>query len=307
MLGKFAIVGANGFVGRHLLDQGVRRGAQVVGVVRSEKGAELAEGLGGRAVRVANLGREATERLVGEFTGCEGLVYTASVAAGSPPADRTDPAGLEHVLESARAAGVPRVVFLSGLGIAHFGMNPHCTNPYFLAKMAGEVALFRSGLAATVLRPSYIFGPGDHLLTPLLARMASDSTIEMPGDGAYRLQPISVHDAARAVLGALQEQNGATRVVDLVGPEIIAYRELLARISAKLNRPLEVRQRAVDEAMAEARASGYFGMRPHELDCLLCDEVSDVAPVEGLVGGALDSLDSMIAQTAAAHVPSGDH
>ena len=126
----------------------------------------MVQGLGGEPFRVKDLEKESTEPLVQALAKCAGLVYTASVSAGSHASDRTDPAGLVNVLNACREASVRRFVFLSGLGIAHYGMNPHCTNPYFLAKMAGEVALFRSGLAVTVFRPSYIFGAGDEFLSP---------------------------------------------------------------------------------------------------------------------------------------------
>jgi NADH dehydrogenase len=228
--------------------------------------------------------------------GCDGLVYTASVSTGPNATDRTEPEGLANIAAACQAASVSRLVFFSGLGLAHYGMNPHCTNPYFLAKMAGEVALFRSPLAITVFRPSYIFGAGDEFLTPLIRRVASSATIEVPGDGLYRLQPVSVRDTSRAVASALAQSETDPRVVDLVGPEILSYRALTERVAAILGRSIEVTERPVAEALAQARRSGYFGLRPHDLACLLCDEVSDSGPIESLVGQPLESVGSMIAQ-----------
>ena len=255
---------------------------------------------GGVPFRVQDLQESRTRSLVPALEGCAGLVYTASVSAAAGATDRTDPSGLVNVLSACRAAGVPRFVFLSGLGIAHYGMNPHCTNPYFLAKMAGEVALFRSALGVAVFRPSYIFGAFDEFLSPLIRRMARESTIEIPGNGDYRLQPISVVDASRAILGAIDDQElSSPRVVDLVGPEILSYRALVSRIASVMGRRVEIRERPVEEAEAQARATGYFGLRPHDLDCLLCDEVSDPAPVAALVGAPMETLDHMVERTIA--------
>lgn len=238
--------------------------------------------------------------LAGRLEGCEGLVYTASVAVGPRSEDRTDPQGLRNVLEASRISGVGRVVFFSGLGVARYGMNPYSTNSYFLAKMAGETALFRSGLAATVLRPSYIFGWGDDFLTPLLKRMLQSPVVEVPGDGQYRLQPISVKDTARVILGVLESKSPSAQVVDLVGPEALTFRALIARVAAAMGRVVEVQPRALDEAMDQARATDYFGLRAHELACLLCDEVSDSSQAATLAGGSLEGLDSMIEGTLAA-------
>lgn len=233
--------------------------------------------------------------LVPALAGCDGLVYTASVSTGTS-ADRTNPAGLVNVMAASAEQGVKRLVFLSGLGIAHYGMNVHCTNPYFLGKMAGEVELFRSGLGATVFRPSYILGAGDEFLTPLMARMARESVIEIPGDGSYRLQPVSARDAARAILGALERDDPAPRVVDLVGPEVVSYRALVGRVASIMGRTVEITERPIDQVLVQARESNYFGMSATDLACLLCDEVSDARATEDLAGGTLETLDAMIAR-----------
>lgn len=300
MLGKIAIVGANGFVGRNLLGLLAPKGVDVVGVVRSDAGAEIVQRLGGTPHRVTDLERAATDRLVPALAKCDGLVYTASVSASTRNPDRTNPQGLLNILAACREAGVPRLVFFSGLGIAHYGMNPHCTNPYFLAKMAGEVALFRSDLAVTVFRPSYIVGAGDEFLTPLIGRITAGSALEIPGDGQYRLQPVSVGDTARAIVGALDQDKTSPRVVDLVGPEILSYRALIGRVASVAGHAVEIRERPLPEALARARESGYLGLTPNDLACLLCDEVSDPAAVESLVGEKLESVDAVIAGILAA-------
>lgn len=297
MLRKIAIVGANGFVGRHLLEIVVPQGVDVVGVVRSEAGASTVRSFGGKPFQVKDLQAEATAALAPVLAGCEALVYTASVSAVSGAFDRTQPSGLRNVLEACRVAGIPRVIFFSGLGIAHYGKNQHCTNPYFLAKMAGELELFRSEFAVTVFRPSYVFGAGDEFLSPLIGRLAAESQIEIPGDGEYRLQPVSVRDTARAIMGAIEGAAASPRVVDLVGPEIVSYRALVLRIAAAMNRAVTIRERPVEEALTQAGHSGYFGLRPHDLACLLCDEISDPAPVEALVGARLEEPDEVIHQT----------
>ena len=297
MLRKIAIVGANGFVGRHLTELLARQSVEVVGVVRSAGGGEVVRRLGGRPVQVVDLEMAAVRRLVPALSGCDGLVYTASVTVGSRNSDRTDPSGLRHVLNACREAGIPKFLFFSGLGIAHYGIKPHCTNPYFLAKMAGEVELFRSGVPTTIFRPAHIVGESDDFLSPLIARMCEGPVIEIPGDGQYRLQPIAVRDAAFAIQGALDSEWTVPRVVDLVGPEILSYRGLIGRIASITGQAAEVRERPVDEAIALAHESGYFGLRPHDLACLLCDEVSDPSVVQTLVAGKLESVDAMILKT----------
>ena len=299
MLRKIAIIGANGLVGRNVLKLAVSRRIEVVGVVRSERGSDLVRTLGGVPVRVTDLEEAHTRALIPSLQGCDGLIYTASVTTGAAVVDRTDPGGLLNVVGACREAGVSRVLFYSGLGIAHYGMTRHCTSAYFLGKMAGEAALFRSGLSVVVFRPSYVFGYGDEFLTPLLSRMGEGKSVEIPGDGSYRLQPVSVEDAARASLATLERTGISPRVIDLVGPEIVSYRALISRASTLTGKPVEIKERPIDEAIAIARTAGYFGLSSTDLDCLLCDEVGDPGPVAALVGAPLETIDVVIERTLA--------
>ena len=101
------------------------------------------------------------------------------------------------------------------------------------------------------------------------------------------MQPIAVADAARAVLAAVERPADAfPSVFDLVGPEAVSYAALLerlARVARALGRraDLRVREVPIDEADRRARAGGYQGMLPDELDCLLCDEVVRPGPARG--------------------------
>ena len=294
---RIGIIGANGFVGRHVALEARVRGVEVIGVVRSEEAARVVARFGAAPVLLQSLEPETVPALAEAFAGCGAVVYTASVAARVGAADRTDPQGLLNVITAAEAAGVGRILFFSGLGVSRYGLSEHCTNPYFLAKLSGEVALFRSGLAGVVFRPSYIFGaPGEQFLGPLMRRMLTDPEIEIPGAGSYRMQPISVQDTARAVLSAIDSSDQRLTVFDLVGPDVVSYRSLIERAFAGLGKSLPIRERPLAEALLAAKTSSYFGLRSHDLACLLCDEVSDSRPIVTLIGQPLETLETMVSR-----------
>jgi NADH dehydrogenase len=296
---RVAVTGANGFVGRHLTRHASALGWDVVGVVRSEGAARAVSEAGGRAVV---LGARDPLAFARALEGCRAVVHLAQIGSERSDAtyDAVNVAGTERVIEAARAAGVERLVYFSGLGVARYGLAPRCTNPYFLSKLAAEVALFRSGRDAVVFRPSYIVGPGDAFVPTLLEAMARGE-VERPGDGSYRLQPVAVTDAAALVVAAIDHPDRAgPRVFDLVGPEPLAYRHFLDRLAAvarAYGKPADYRVREVpiEEADRQARKGGYQGMHEDALDCLLCDEVSDPAPLVAFVGRALTPLDEALA------------
>jgi NADH dehydrogenase len=297
---RIAVTGANGFVGRHVVRQAAAAGFEVAGVVRSDAAARIVREAGGQPVEL--VGRD-PEALVRALDGCAAVVHLAQVGAerGGQTYEAVNVGFTERVLEDARHAGVGRVVFFSGLGVARYGMSPRCTNPYFLSKLAAETALFRSGLEGVVFRPSFVVGPGDAFV-PMVLRALAGGEIERPGDGSYRMQPIAVHDAAACVLAAVDRPSGAfPTVFDLVGPEPVSYAHLAERLSGvarELGRPgaLRWREVAIEEADRRALSGGFHGMGPDELDCLLCDEVSDPAPLVALLGRPLVGLDDALAE-----------
>jgi NADH dehydrogenase len=294
-----AVTGASGFVGRALVRHAAALGWEVVGLARSSEGSAKVAAAGGRPVQVRGLNAGSLARA---FAGAEAVAHLAQIGAerGGSTYEAVNVRGTHNVVNAAREAGVPRVVLFSGLGAARYGMTRRCTNPYFLSKLAAELELFRSDRKAVVFRPSYIVGPGDGLLSALLPEVRAGE-VERPGDGAYRLQPIAVKDAVEAVTAGVEAPLPAgSLVVDLVGPEALshdAFIDRLARVARVRGHAAGVRVRSVpvEEAERQAAAGGYRGMLPDELDCLLCDEVSDPRPLEALLGRPLTPLDAALA------------
>jgi NADH dehydrogenase len=298
---RLAVTGANGFVGRHVVRVARERGWDVLGVVRSEAAAAEVERAGGKPVVIASL--EAAT-LAPTFSSAPVVVHLAQIGAETANAsyENVNVGGTRRVVEAAAAAGARRIVFFSGLGVARYGMAPRTTNRYFLSKLAAEMALFRAPLAVSVFRPSYVVGPGDGLVRSLLSAMAA-GRVERPGDGRYRMQPIAVADAAAAVIAAAEvaptDDWRRHRVYDLVGPEPVAFDDFVARLAGRARaagRPAEyaVESVPVGEADRQAREGGYRGMAADELDCLLCDEVGDPAPLAALLRRPLLPLDAAL-------------
>jgi NADH dehydrogenase len=296
---RLALTGANGFVGRHVVRHVTKNGDEALGLVRSEAAAEIVGRAGGRPVRLDELNADSLARV---FEGCEAVVHLAQIGAerGSQTYEAINVGLTERVVEGCQRAGVERLVFFSGLGVARYGMTRRCTNRYFLSKLSAENVLLGSDRDVVIFRPSYVVGPGDAFVPAVLAAMEAGE-VERPGDGTYRMQPIAVADAAALVLAAARRPRGGfPAVFDLVGPEPLSFAALLDRLAAvarAAGRPstFTVKEIPIAEADRLARDGGYQGMLPDELDCLLCDEVADPSPLVDLAGRPLTSLDAALA------------
>jgi len=292
------VTGASGFIGRHLILRAGVEGIDVEGVVRSEKGVQSVVRVGGRPARVQALEPEA---LLPVFKGKDAVVHLAQIGAerGGQTYRSVNVEGTRAVVEAARRAGVPRLVYLSGLGVARYGQSIRCTNPYFLSKLVAETALYVSGLEVTVFRPSYVVGAGDGFVSRLASDIAKGQ-VELPGHGSQKMQPVAVLDAAEAVFAAVRRKTPWPVALDLVGPESIACFALVERLAGELRRAgrpslYSLSSIAEKEADRRAESGGYGGMLPDELDCMLCGEVADPRPLEALLGRFLTPLDAALA------------
>jgi hypothetical protein len=75
-------------------------------------------------------------------------------------------------------------------------------------------------------------------------------------------------------------------------------RTAAAARAAGLPADFRVREVSVEEADRAAATGGFRGMGPDDVDILLCDEVSDPAPLVRLLGRPLTPLDEAIAAAA---------
>jgi len=286
------VTGANGFVGRHLVRTASRSGFEVVGVVRSEAGVRTVAEAGGTPARSPRLEAASLESC---FAGAQAVVHLAQIGReqGGETFEAVNVGGTREVVAAVGGANVRRLVFLSGLGVASYGLRRRTTNRYFLSKLAAEVAVYGGGGEALILRPSYVIGPGDGLSRWLLASMAAGE-VARPGDGHYRLQPVALDDVSAAVLALLRRPSPAIeapihRAWDLVGPEALSFDAFIRRFGALARDKgrageFRVTEVPVPECEREARAGGFHGMGPEDLDCLLCDEIADAGPIRELLG-----------------------
>jgi NADH dehydrogenase len=126
------------------------------------------------------------------------------------------------LFRAARAAGVERVVHVSV-------SNPSEDSPlpYFRGKARCERALAESGLEHAIVRPTLVFGPRDILVSNIAWILRRFPLFVVPGDGRYRLQPVSAGDVAEIAVTA-------EGTVDAAGTEIYTFDELVRAIGAAI-------------------------------------------------------------------------
>lgn len=139
------------------------------------------------------------------------------------------------------------------------------------------------GVAATVLRPTLVYGAGrDATLSALAALAARMGVFALPANADGLRQPVHVQDLADAVLQVLQHPASAGQAYALGGGEVLGYTEMVRRVLATLQprpRLLRVPAPLFRAALALAHAAGRLrGMNAAALARLREPLVFDIEP-----------------------------
>jgi divinyl chlorophyllide a 8-vinyl-reductase len=245
---RVLVLGATGTIGRATVRALVRRGHEVVCVVRPRAGAAASA-----AARAANAASAPVSEHLAALTGA--TVRTAEVtdptslardgfrgerfdALLSCLASRTgvpadawaiDHQAHLHALAEAKRAGVGHMVLLSALCV----QKPRLAFQH--AKLALEQALVDSGLTYSIVRPTAFFKS----LSGQVERVKRGKPFLVFGDGTLTAcKPISDDDLGDYLAGCLDDPSRRDRVLPIGGPgEAITPRQQGERLFALLGRP----------------------------------------------------------------------
>ncbi len=178
------------------------------------------------------------------------------------------------LMQAAKAAGVRRIIHIS---ITNPSVDS--TLPYFSGKAANEQAVVNSGIGFTILRPTLIFGKEDILINNIAWILRRFPFFVQIGAGGYKLQPVYVEDLAQIACQSVY--NNENSVIDVAGPEIYPFDELVGLVGKKISHSRPILHIPASMALQAARLLSLFIG-----DVLLTKE-----EVQGLMAGLLVSSD----------------
>ena len=281
---RVMVTGGTGTVGSQVAQRLIARGDDVAVLTRS---AEKPVPQGVQAV-VGNLGDAATVRKA--FEGYDALFLLAVVS----PAETQE--GLLG-FNGARDCGVRRIVYLS---VQNAEEAPHL--PHFGGKLPIELALAKSGLEYTVLRPNNFFQNDYWYKDAMLQYGVYPQPI-----GGTGLSRVDVRDIADAAVAALTSDDHSGETYDLVGPDAwtgestaAAWGEALGREVRYAGDDLDAWEQQNLRYLPPAAAYEFRMMYQffQERGLKATDEA--LARVERLIGRPPRRFEDFVAETAAA-------
>jgi uncharacterized protein YbjT (DUF2867 family) len=229
---RVLVTGGTGFVGTHVVNALARRGHAVCVLARDLSSVRNRYN---RPVESSSGNVLDPVSLAGAAQGRDAIVHLVGIISekGDQTFDRMHREAVENVVAAAKAAGVRRLLHMSAMGASE-----DSPSEYGRTKMAGERVARDSGLDATIVRPSIIFGPGDGFVS-LLASIVRYNPLFIPviGPGTTRFMPVSVYDVARVFAEALEKPGTVGKGYDVGGPATLTFNEISREIAAALGKP----------------------------------------------------------------------
>ena len=220
------VFGGSGFIGSHLVARLAEEGMRVIVPTRRYESAKHliflprvevveADMYDDAALRRLTAGMDAAINLVGLLHSRRGTPY-------GPEFKRAHVELPRRIVAACAASGVKRYLHMSALGADTNGPSM-----YQRSKADGELAArAEESVAATIFRPSVVFGPGDKFLN-VFARMQRWLPVVPLAGAGTNFQPVYVCDVAEAFARALQNPKTRHQVYELGGPLIYTLADLV--------------------------------------------------------------------------------
>jgi uncharacterized protein YbjT (DUF2867 family) len=292
------IVGAGGFVGRHIAGRLAAEGVRVTAAGRDPL--RLRRRLPGAKVVGCDLARDDVADWVDRLGGIDAVVNCAGILAAGGDYARVHDHGAAALFDAARLAGVGRVIQISALGA-----DPGATTAYHRSKRAADDHLAAIGGDGTamgwaVLRPSLVLGRGGASMA-LFAALAALPAMPRLGAGRWRIQPIHIDDLAEAVVRLVRQSGPLAMRIDMVGPVPLTTDELTHVLRRWLGFGPAPFLPVPDRLLGFVAWLGFGPATPESLAMLRAGNVAPVAPMVAALGFSPRPIGQALARHPAAH------
>ncbi|MGI4811965.1 MAG: SDR family oxidoreductase [Janthinobacterium lividum] len=254
---RIFLTGATGFIGSALVPELIKAGHQVLGMARSDAGAQALV-QAGAAVHRGTL--EDLDSLRSGAAQADGVIHTAFDHDFSRFVENCEKDKRAIAALGAALAGSDRPLLITsgtGVGSGTHGepatenvFNGSHPNPRIASEVAGN-ALLEHGVNVSVMRLPQVHNPFKQgLIAPLIDIAREKGVVAYVGEGLNRWPAVHLSDAARLYRLAIEAHERGARF-HAVGEEGVSSREICQALGRGMNLPVV--------SLAPEEAAAHFG------------------------------------------------
>lgn len=249
---KVLVTGATGFIGSRLVELLAERGHAVIAASRSAEARSWPTGVQAKRLDITDPGS-----FGGAFDRVDAVVHAAALVGDWGPREdffRHCEDGTRHVVQAARAAGVPVFVHVSSVavyGLAKSGPIPEDTArvpstdriAYNAAKSAAEGVIEDAraeGYPATIVRPANVYGPRAPNWTERPVALIRKGLMGLPR-GAGPSNTVYVDNVAALLITTVEDERARGETFHVVDSERQDWNAFFGQYATALGKRVPVR------------------------------------------------------------------
>lgn len=253
---RVAVTGAGGFLGRALVSRLAETGHEPVAIVKSRKDAEEYEK---RGIRVLLRDLLHDEAYGGLFDGHQGLVHCAALRRHYGRWEEFRQTNIEitrRVMEHALESKMERIVHISTASVygndrSHYGTNEEAdyakraVDYYTRSKIEADRVVSglikEKDLPAVILRPGYIWGPGDRIILPFIVERLRAGNLFLVDGGDNLLSLTFIDNVVEAIMLALVDEEAKGKAFNITDGSRVTSRKFTDDIMSVLGINLKLK------------------------------------------------------------------
>ena len=254
------LIGGSGFIGTHLAQALLERGARVRIAARHPEQAFSLKALAKLGqIQFLRCNVTKDESLRHAIAGADAVAYLVGAFEGDLDTLMRDAPGQAAAIASEEGAGA--FLFVSALNV-----DAASEVDYARTKAQGEDKVRAAFPKATIVRPSILFGEDDEFINMFAKLIAGLPALPVFGPDA-KLQVVHVDDCAQAMATALGNPAAhGGKVYELAGPDVLTMGEINRMIAAAQGRDRAFIDLPDIVSRTFAKATGWMPGAPMSLD-----------------------------------------
>lgn len=233
-MAKFVVVGATGFIGRHVVATLLERRHTVVGVHRGKTPPSLDGQSRFESIKADLTKMQKAEGWTPILEGADAVINCAGLLqASKSKMTAVHTSAPKALFDACTKADVRRVIQISAI-------STDANTVYAATKRQADEALAKTDLDWVIVRPSLVYGHGSYGGTSLMRGLAAcPGAVPLVADGSQKFQPIYMGDLVGIICELCEASSFSRIIIEPVGPEVLTLKNILLKLRGWLDIPGE--------------------------------------------------------------------
>ncbi len=227
------VIGASGFVGKHLTQKLLTEGYKVRCLVRNPDKVQDLATVGCEIIKGDITDLASVQKAVQSMDAVYIAIHTLSTQQADTKSDGfmdIELLGLQNIVESCKTHHVKRIIYVTFLGV-----DKDAASEWSRGRWKTEQFLLKSGLDATIIRPGMIVGVGGQGFNMMVGNAKKRFAI-MIGAGNQKFRCIAIDDLIYYLVGVLNDTSAYGKGFDVGSDDILTSNQMLDAVAEVMGR-----------------------------------------------------------------------